>query len=446
MPRLPSPTPRKLPLSSLVVMATATLGLAPAVALAQLAPPALPEAPPGAEHELPDIAAIEKGARARASVSFGRPVAEPSNEPGAPTGQPPSAPGSQGSDNVRRLSAPPADMPGGRAGIYGMEGNNLPGEISGPIRPAGALPEVHVIKNGDTLSSVCEQYFGDPFCWPRLWAENPQVTNPHWIFPGDTIRLRSATAAAPAARPTSGMRVTTSRRMDGKGVLLRESGFIDSEAFAESARITGSREEKIMLASNDQAYLSFPKDRPLRAGERYSVFVADTENPVRAPDTGAILGYLVRVYGDVTVEQVTEGSVARGTLRDLSEPVERGYQVSPKVRLFKQLKPKAAVVNAEARVIASFSPTIMLAAENFVVLSRGSKDGLEVGNRTFVIRRGDGYRPVMEGWQKPDPRYPKEVVAELWVVDVRQNASVAWVARSTKELRVGEVAELRKGH
>jgi hypothetical protein len=242
------------------------------------------------------------------------------------------------------------------------------------------------------------------------------------------------------------MRVTSNRRFDGKSVLLRESGFIDNEAFAESARITGSREEKIMLASNDQAYLGFRKDKPLRAGERYSVFVADTENPVRAPDSGAILGYLVRVYGDVTVEQVTEGNVARGTLHDLSEPVERGYAVSPKVRLFKQLEPKPATVNAEARVIASFSPTIMLAAENFVVLSRGASDGLAVGNRTFVIRRGDGYRPVMEGWQKPDARFPKEVVAELWLVDVRQNASVAWVARSSKELRIGEVTELRRGH
>ena len=69
----------------------------------------------------------------------------------------------------------------------------------------------------------------------------------------------------------------------------------------------------------------------------------------------------------------------------------------------------------------------MLAAENFVVISRGAKDGLDVGNRTFVVRRGDGYRPIMEGWQKPDPSFPKEVVAELWVMDVREDArSPGW--------------------
>jgi uncharacterized protein (DUF736 family) len=88
----------------------------------------------------------------------------------------------------------------------------------------------------------------------------------------------------------------------------------------------------------------------------------------------------------------------------------------------------------------------MLASENFVVLSKGAKDGVAVGNRVFVVRRGDGYRPIMEGWAVHDPRFPKEVVAELWVVEAKDKASVAWVARSTKELRVGELAELRRGH
>jgi hypothetical protein len=325
--------------------------------------------------------------------------------------------------------------------------DNLPSEITQSNRQ-GQMPEQHVIKKGETLTSVCELYFADPWCWPQLWSENPHVTNPHWIFPGDVLRLRGA--GAPVAKPAAGtgMRLTSNRKgsLDSKSVLLRETGFIDIKALAESAKISGSREEKIMLATGDQAYVNFTKDRPLQAGERYSVFVADIKNPVRAPDTGEILGYLVRVYGDILIDQVAERNVGRGVLMDLSEPVERGYGVSPKVRLFKQIQPRPARVNLEARVVASFSPSILLAAENFVVISRGAMDGLDVGNRTFVVRRGDGYRPIMEGWQKPDPRFPKEVVAELWVMDVRARSAVAWVARSSKELRVGEVSEVRKGH
>jgi hypothetical protein len=408
----------------------------------------LPEASTDDEVPLPDIAAIERGAKARASVSFGRPTAqEPASEDGAQPGQPgPTLNAGANPGGVRRLSAPPADSPIGRSGIYGLD--NLPSEITSTNRP-GQTPEQHVVKKGDTLTSVCELYFNDPWCWPQLWASNPHVTNPHWIFPGDVLRLSAGAAAAPKAPAAgSGMRLTSNRKgsLDSKSVLLRETGFIDIKALAESAKISGSKEEKIMLATGDQAYVNFTKDRPLQAGERYSVFLADTKNPVRAPDTGEILGYLVRVYGDILIDQVAERNVGRGVLMDLSEPVERGYGVSPKVRLFKQIQPRPARVNLEARVVASFSPSILLAAENFVVISRGAMDGLDVGNRTFVVRRGDGYRPIMEGWQKPDPRFPKEVVAELWVMDVRARSAVAWVARSSKELRVGEVAEVRKGH
>jgi hypothetical protein len=69
-----------------------------------------------------------------------------------------------------------------------------------------------------------------------------------------------------------------------------------------------------------------------------------------------------------------------------------------------------------------------------------------VGNRNFIIRRGDGYRAILESWEKTDHKYPKEVVGELWIVDVRDNASVAWIARSSKELLVGEMTEMRKGY
>jgi hypothetical protein len=417
------------------------------------AQPRLPSTSDEAELALPDIDAIERGAKPRASASFGTQNAQEGAErrhkgssnrdQQAPAEE--AEPAAEG-EGVRRLQVAPPPNPGGHAGIYGLDRVSLGDALAGESRPS--TPESHTVGKGETMSSVCERYFGDPFCWPRLWAENPQVTNPHWIFPGDVIRLRAGTPAAARPAVRSGMRVVTNRRLaaDSQSVLLREAGYIDKDALAESAHVSGSREEKIMLASGDQAYVTFDKSKPMKAGERYSVFVADTQNPVRDPETGATLGYLVRVYGDIAVDQISDKNMARGTLMDVVEPVERGFAVSRKVRLFKTIEPKPAATNLEARIVASFAPTILLAAESFVVISRGGKDGLSVGNRIFVVRRGDGYRPLMEGWAKPDMRYPKEVVAELWIMEVSDSVSVAWVARSSKELRVGEVAELRKGH
>jgi len=319
----------------------------------------------------------------------------------------------------------------------------------------GQVPELHVVQKGDTLWSLCSKYFGDPWRWPRLWAANPLVTNPHWIFPGDILRLglSGGDASVPFAGDGNATKdatrlLSTDRlgALSSNAVVLREVGFIEAKDLAQAATVTGSREEKVMLASGDQAYLRFPKDRPLRAGERYTVFETDMEHPVRDPDSGKIYGYLVKVRGDIVVDQIAGADIARSTITDVVDTIERGARVSSAIRQFRRIEPRPSSVNLEARVVASFTPALFLSAERFVVLNRGRRDGVQVGNRNFVVRRGDGYRGMLEDWEFMDPESPKEVVGELWVIDVRDNASVAWIARSSKELRVGETTEMRKGY
>jgi hypothetical protein len=405
---------------------------------------------PAGEAEPPDTDANEKGATPPASASLPKSTPNPigkSDKRSTSLGK--GGDGVQDEASVRQIEGAATGLipPGG---LYGVESNATADQ--GDDLPGGPVPEFHVVKKGDTLWSVCDSYFRDPWRWPRLWAENPLITNPHWIFPGDVIRMHEPGAPAPvtpAASAETGkplIRSTRQGSLTSNALVLREIGFVEAKDLAASAVISGSREEKIMLSTGDQAYLSFSKERPLRAGERYTVFVADTQNPVRNPANNEILGYLVRIYGDVLVDQVADQKSARGTLVDLMDPVERGYMISPVVRQFRRVEPRPSGVNLEVRIVAAFSSAHMLSAETFVVLSRGRKDGVEIGNRSFVVRRGDGYRRVMEGWDTYDPNYPNEVVGELWVVDVRENTALAWIARSTKEIRVGELAEMRKGH
>lgn len=71
-------------------------------------------------------------------------------------------------------------------------------------RPAGNA-ELHVVRQGDTLWDLSGHYLGNTWAWPQLWSLNPQVENPHWIYPGDQLRVRqpgaqSATATATGAR------------------------------------------------------------------------------------------------------------------------------------------------------------------------------------------------------------------------------------------------------
>ncbi|HTQ36229.1 MAG TPA: LysM domain-containing protein, partial [Steroidobacteraceae bacterium] len=80
--------------------------------------------------------------------------------------------------------------------------------------PAPALnpnaPQSYVVKRGDTLWGISSMFLRDPWLWPEIWQVNPEVANPHLIYPGDTLKLVYGTAGRPEIQLVPGNAVRVS--------------------------------------------------------------------------------------------------------------------------------------------------------------------------------------------------------------------------------------------
>ena len=59
----------------------------------------------------------------------------------------------------------------------------------GDIELNPAHPDTYVVEKGDTLWDISNMFLKDPWFWPEIWYVNPDIVNPHLIYPGDVIGL-----------------------------------------------------------------------------------------------------------------------------------------------------------------------------------------------------------------------------------------------------------------
>ncbi len=313
-------------------------------------------------------------------------------------------------------------------------------------------PETHLVLKGDTLWSVTGHYVGSSWEWPRIWSYNPEITNPHWIYPGSILKLRLGSEEQVATLLSGGkVKIKTSLHKSN-AVFLRNEGFLERDALEAAGVITGANSEHMLLDVYDQIYVRFEDPKFAKAGQELAIF-AEVPQDQRLDDEE---GELIRVYGTVRIEDYDHDTqLSRGVIVESLDPVERGYKVAPMKRRFVEVEPRTNRKGIRAKVVASLRPQRLNGDSGVVFVNVGREQGVEVGNRFIVVSSGDPWQQSMDSHPRrlgstvelPDqPNYPDEAIAELRVVDVRKHTAACMVTSSVREVLVQDRAEMPKGY
>ena len=138
----------------------------------------------------------------------------------------------------------------------------------------GDHPETYVVVRGDTLWGIAGRFLDKPWLWPEIWQANPQIANPHLIYPGDVISLAylNRVTMRPGPRPVDASPIGAIPLSDVEPFLKNRRIVFDFETLPyvlgyEDGRLRGSVDRNVYVKGLDAA----------RPGERYAVLRPATE-------------------------------------------------------------------------------------------------------------------------------------------------------------------------
>ncbi len=327
---------------------------------------------------------------------------------------------------------------------------------------AANAPDEYVVKQGDTLWDISKVYLRDPWYWPEIWYVNPQVENPHLIYPGDVLKLvyidgrPRLTIAERAEGGAGSKRLSPQVRRDPLSRAITAipydviAGFagrpvlLDKEQVDKAPYIVGMRGDHVIGGAGNEIYaLGLKNAQP---DDRFTVIHVDGE--LTDPDTRKHLGYTGIFVGDASV--IAGGDPAKLLLTETAREALQGDKLFIETaEVGVDFVPRAPEKEIDATVIAVRDLTV-IGQHQIVALNRGLAAGLEPGDVLAVEQAGavvvdkfaQGGLNARTGHLKRGKRVqlPAERVGVVMIYRAYEGVSFALVMEATQEIHAGDRA------
>jgi hypothetical protein len=268
-------------------------------------------------------------------------------------------------------------------------------------------PDQYTVVKGDTLWGIAGRFLKDPWKWPQVWNMNrDQIRDPHWIYPGDVVRL-DRTGEYPSlslgGAGSAGVAASNIVKLEPRvrieplqasiptipgsviGPFLTQPLVIESGGLEGAPTILALEERRVIVSEGDTLYV----DRiGSTDGVNWQVFRPGAT--FRDPETGEILGYEARYLGDARVRRFGDASTATAmNVTKSREEINRGDRLAPaRETSFPSYMPRSPGKSLKGVIMSVDGGVSEVGQFQIVTLNRGSRDGLEVGHVLASYRRG----------------------------------------------------------
>jgi hypothetical protein len=267
-----------------------------------------------------------------------------------------------------------------------------------PLELNEAHPGRYTVRQGDTLWDISARFLKSPWLWPRLWQANPQLANPHLIYPGDELVLIwvDGQPRLVRAEPFGVVRLSPRVREEPAVAtipLAAIANFTGShrilapEQMAQAPYILGDQQGRMLMSKDENLYVR----GHLNPNETYGVYRSQGELTDRSGRAG--FGQKAALVGTVQALDQPGERLARVRVSSLRQEMRQGDRLLPlaadgAIAAFYYPRPGPAIDNAH--VLAMGRETAMAGRHDVVFINKGGDDGLRAGDLYGVLKPGPG--------------------------------------------------------
>lgn len=302
-------------------------------------------------------------------------------------------------------------------------------------------PDRYVVQEGDTLWDIASSFLLQPWRWPEIWQVNPQIANPHLIYPGDELSLtyldgrpllqlhRGKVRLSPRVRRKPLEAAIPTIPLDAIHQFLGQQ-FVTAPGELDNAPyIVDFVDEHIVGAVGDAIYVRGLPDQ----SENTSYHILRPGPPYKDPDTKEVLGYKAVYIGRAELERSGDPSKLMVASTNLETAI--GDRLIPNVGEVSVtgFHPKAPDRPINGKIIDVLGGVTEIGQFQTVVLNRGEEDGLQRGDVLQVLQGGYYARDRVRStyYQRP-----LEEAGVLMVYQTYPRVSFGLIMYATKSLHV----------